>query len=71
MKPWVLEVNVLPSLSSSSAFDKRIKTMLVCDALTIVGIHGYDKFEFDKKSPEEKVLAPFQQSFTLEELRSR
>lgn len=25
-KPWVLEVNVLPSLSSSSPFDKRIKT---------------------------------------------
>jgi hypothetical protein len=38
MKPWVLEVNVLPSLSSSSLFDKRIKTMVVCDALTIVGI---------------------------------
>jgi hypothetical protein len=43
MKPWVLEVNVLPSLSSSSLFDKRIKTMVVCDALTIVGIQGYDK----------------------------
>ena len=39
-KPWLLEVNVLPSLSSSSAFDKRIKTMLVCDALTLVGIRG-------------------------------
>jgi len=46
LKPWVLEVNVLPSLSSSSVFDKRIKTMLVCDALTIVGIRGYDKLEF-------------------------
>ena len=42
-KPWVLEVNVLPSLSSSSPFDKRIKTMLVCDALTLVGVRGYDK----------------------------
>ena len=42
-KPWIIEVNVLPSLSSSSPFDKRIKTMLVCDTLTIVGIRGYDK----------------------------
>ena len=42
-KPWVLEVNVMPSLSSSSPFDKRIKTMLVCDALTLVGVRGYDK----------------------------
>ena len=46
LKPWVIEVNVLPSLSSSSAFDKRIKTMLVCDALTIVGLRGYDKLKF-------------------------
>lgn len=46
MKPWVLEVNVLPSLSSSSPFDKRIKTMLVCDSLTLVGLRGYDKTKF-------------------------
>ena len=45
-KPWVLEVNVLPSLSSSSIFDKRIKTMLVCDALTLVGLRSYNKIEF-------------------------
>jgi tubulin polyglutamylase TTLL4 len=46
LKPWVLEVNVMPSLSSSSPFDKRIKTMLICDALTLVGIRGYDKSKF-------------------------
>lgn len=46
LKPWILEVNVLPSLSSSSVFDKRIKTMLVCDTLTLVGIKGYDKLKF-------------------------
>ena len=50
LKPWVLEVNVLPSLSSSSVFDKRIKTMLVCDALTLIGIRGYDKLSFEKRS---------------------
>jgi len=26
LKPWVLEVNRLPSLSSSSMFDKQVKT---------------------------------------------
>jgi tubulin polyglutamylase TTLL4 len=31
LKPWLLEVNVLPSLSSSSALDKRIKTSLLSD----------------------------------------
>ena len=51
LKPWVLEVNVRPSLSSSSIFDNRIKTMLMCDALTLVGIRGYDKLEFNE-APE-------------------
>jgi len=45
LKPWLIEVNVLPSLSSSSPFDKIIKTMLVCDVLTLVGIRGYDKIK--------------------------
>lgn len=49
LKPWVLEVNVLPSLSSSSIFDKRIKTMVVCDTLTTVGLQGYDKLKFKTK----------------------
>jgi len=43
LKPWLLEVNVLPSLSSSSQFDKTVKTLLICDAMTLVGIRGYDK----------------------------
>jgi len=43
LKPWILEVNVMPSLSSSSKFDKKIKTMLICDTLTLVGMKGYNK----------------------------
>ena len=42
-KPWVLEVNCLPSLSSSSIFDKHVKTQLICDSFTLIGIRGYDK----------------------------
>jgi len=37
LKPWLLEVNVFPSLSSSSPFDKRVKTQLVADTLTLAG----------------------------------
>lgn len=59
LRPWVLEVNVLPSLSSSSVFDKRIKTMLICDTLTLIGLKSYDKLEFAKLSAAQKVLAPF------------
>ena len=38
MKPWLLEVNTNPSLSSNSPLDKMLKTKLVCDTLTLVGV---------------------------------
>eukprot|EP00928_Gymnodinium_smaydae_P090317 TRINITY_DN74145_c0_g1_i1.p1 TRINITY_DN74145_c0_g1~~TRINITY_DN74145_c0_g1_i1.p1 ORF type:complete len:751 (-),score=192.06 TRINITY_DN74145_c0_g1_i1:69-2321(-) len=37
LKPWLLEVNICPSLSSGSPLDKRIKTKLVADTLTLAG----------------------------------
>ena len=49
LKPWVLEVNCLPSLSSSSIFDKQVKTQLICDAFTLVGFQGYNKKVMRKK----------------------
>ena len=38
MRPWLLEVNISPSLSSSSPLDKRIKTSLACDVYTLIGL---------------------------------
>mmetsp|Transcript_7524 Transcript_7524/g.6664 ORF Transcript_7524/g.6664 Transcript_7524/m.6664 type:complete len:139 (+) Transcript_7524:961-1377(+) len=55
LKPWLLEVNVSPSLSSSSAFDKNIKTRLICDCLSLIGIKAYDKQKF--KHDQEKISA--------------
>ena len=54
LKPWLLEVNVLPSLSSSSPFDKIVKTLLICDVLTLIGIRGYDKKKVNSGPEEEK-----------------
>eukprot|EP00392_Amoebophrya_sp_AT5.2_P011301 g11376.t1 len=45
LKPWLLEVNVSPSLSSSSPLDRRIKTMLLADSLTLVGWKPFDADE--------------------------
>jgi tubulin polyglutamylase TTLL4 len=50
LKPWLLEVNVGPSLSSSSPFDKNLKTKLICDTLTLVGVKAYDKSSEKTKS---------------------
>lgn len=71
MKPWVLEVNVLPSLSSSSPFDKRIKTMLVCDSLTCIGLRGYDKTKFHAQTTDVLGLAPFSASMTYNQVREK
>ena len=43
LKPWLMEVNVSPSLSSSSPLDAKIKTTLISDILNLVGLRVYDK----------------------------
>lgn len=43
LKPWLLEVNISPSLSSSSPLDKKIKTMLICDTLNLTGVQPFDR----------------------------
>ena len=51
LRPWLLEVNVAPSLSSSSPYDKQVKTLLLCDTLHLVGFQIFDRkrVEDDKK----------------------
>ena len=55
LKPWVLEVNVFPSLSSSSPFDKIVKSQLICDTFTLIGVRGYDKQRVHGVSRDEEM----------------
>lgn len=52
LKSWVLEVNCLPSLSSSSMFDKQVKTQLITDAFSVIGIRGYNKVDMKNEMNE-------------------
>merc|ERR1712187_325347 len=52
-KPSLLEVNIFPSLSSSSPFDKRIKTKLIADMLTLVGLMPFDHELVERAMKEE------------------
>lgn len=54
MRPWLLEVNVFPSLSSSSPMDKRIKTILVSDLFQLVGVPFQDTRGASQKLEQEK-----------------
>lgn len=43
IRPWLLEVNVSPSLSSSSPMDKYIKTLLLSDSFYLTGFNLFDR----------------------------
>lgn len=53
LKPWLLEVNISPSMSSSSPFDKNIKTKVACDAFTILGVKQVDHEQFEEEEKKE------------------
>ncbi|CAK9113623.1 unnamed protein product, partial [Durusdinium trenchii] len=53
LQPWLLEVNVFPSFSSSSPYDKRIKTQLIADVFTLIGLMPYDHDTVEKTCKEE------------------
>jgi tubulin polyglutamylase TTLL5 len=40
-RPWILEVNLSPSLAFDSPLDYHIKANLICDALNLVGVRKY------------------------------
>ncbi|CAD8111210.1 unnamed protein product [Paramecium sonneborni] len=46
LKPWLLEVNVSPSLNSSSELDATIKTQLISDMLHLIGIEYHTQKAF-------------------------
>ena len=43
LKPWLLEVNLSPSLACDSPLDMSIKSTLLCDAFNIAGIKRFDR----------------------------
>lgn len=53
-----MEVNVCPSLSSSSPMDRRIKHTLLTDTLNIIGLDYVNQktLEKDKKKDKLKLL---------------
>ena len=79
LRPWLLEVNVSPSLSSSSPLDKQIKTRLLSDTFYLIGFRLIDrkKEEMEKAKQTKNRLFGFdtlkgnkQQSETLANVHS-
>lgn len=43
LKPWLLEVNLSPSLACESPLDTTIKANLISDTFTMVGVKKFDR----------------------------
>ena len=43
LKPWLIEVNLSPSLSPDSPLDMTIKTNLLVDTFNLFGIRRFDR----------------------------
>lgn len=61
LNPYVLEVNLSPSLSADSKLDFNIKSNLILDALNLVGIRYNLNHQKDKSPIKHKKLLPLEQ----------
>ena len=43
LKPWLLEVNMSPSLSTDSPLDMKLKSCLISDTFNLIGIKKFDR----------------------------
>ena len=43
LKPWLLEVNLSPSMNTDTPLDLHIKSNLIADTLNIIGIRAFDR----------------------------
>jgi hypothetical protein len=51
LKPWLVEINLSPSLACESPLDLTIKSNLISDTLTLVGVRKFDRrFESQNKA---------------------
>jgi tubulin polyglutamylase TTLL5 len=53
LSPWLLEVNLSPSLNTDSDLDLKVKSNLISDLFNLVGIHS-KIHKNDKKVPQKK-----------------
>ena len=64
LRPWVLEVNVYPSLSSGSKLDKQVKTALMCDLFTLVGAPLPGEAPLRDHSADQELLESLSEEFS-------
>jgi len=49
LKPWLVEVNLSPSLACESPMDLTIKTNLIADTFNMIGVKRFDRRKESQK----------------------
>ena len=47
LKPWLIEINMSPSMNTDSPLDLKIKSNMISDLITMVGITPLDERYID------------------------
>jgi tubulin polyglutamylase TTLL4 len=68
-RPWLLEVNVSPSLNCDSELDLKIKTQLLTDVFNTIGIQALTKCEREKVKVKDKANNNREDKSLLSQLR--
>jgi len=63
VKPWLLEVNSSPSLSSDTPLDRRIKEKVIGDAFKIVNITPNERINYKLKQKAEELKTRLEQIY--------
>ena len=48
LKPWLLEVNLSPSLGLETPLDLKLKSELISSLFNLIGIHRKDQIDYNK-----------------------
>jgi tubulin polyglutamylase TTLL4 len=68
LKPWLMEVNVCPSLNLHSNLDAVCKTTLCCDTMNLLGFQPFEWEYFDAIKREAKFKRKYRKGFGCTDL---
>ena len=57
LKPWLLEVNLSPSMNTDSPLDFYIKSNLITDVLNLVGVRAFDRKKESSSKTKSRIKA--------------
>ena len=55
LKPWLVEVNVCPSMNVATPIDRKIKTRMMTDLQNLIGYVPFNKKYFEIKHEQQKL----------------